>query len=282
MDLPAKKPEESLFGSKQFGWGERTYIMGIVNVTADSFSGDGLGADPEAALEQARRFALEGADILDIGGESTRPGSQPVSTREELDRVIPAVRLISRNLDIPVSVDTYRREVAEEALKAGACIINDVWGLKKDPSLFELAAKRPAGWVITSNQRENPAEDIMAAVTSELRETALRLLGLGVPARNIIIDPGVGFGKTLAQNLEIVRRLSELKALNLPILLGTSRKSLIGQVLDTPPGERLEGTAATVALGIGGGADIVRVHDVAYMKRVCRMSDAVVRGKIWK
>ncbi|AQY73849.1 dihydropteroate synthase [Dehalococcoides mccartyi] len=282
MNLPITKPASSHFGSKQFGWGERTYIMGIVNVTPDSFSGDGLGANPEAALEQARRFVKEGADILDIGGESTRPNCPPVSTEEELGRVILAIRLIVRNLDIPISIDTYRREVAEEALKAGACIVNDVWSLQKDPSLFELAAKSRAGWVITSNQREHPVEDIMKAVTCELKSTALKLLELGVPAQNIIIDPGVGFGKTLEQNLEIVRRLSELKTLNLPVLLGTSRKSLIGQVLDTPPNERLEGTAATVALGIGGGVDIVRVHDVARMRRVCQMSDAVIRGKIWK
>ncbi|MDM7999730.1 MAG: dihydropteroate synthase [Dehalococcoidia bacterium] len=267
-------------GSMEFRWGERTYVMGIINVTPDSFSGDGLGDDVEAAVAQGKRFAAEGADILDVGGESTRPEAKPVSAEEEMRRVIPVVERLAGRVSVPVSVDTYRYEVAKQALAAGAQMINDIWGLQHDPRLAELAAQYQVPIVLMSNQRNKKCEDIMPEVIASLTKSMALATERGVPLQNIIIDPGVGFGKTLEQNLEIVWRLDELKCLNRPILIGTSRKSMIGLVLNVPPDQRLEGTAATVAISIAKGADIVRVHDVAQMVRVCRMSDAVVRGRV--
>ena len=267
-------------GTVTFNWGERTYIVGVINGSPDSFSGDGLGGDVEAALAQARRFIAEGVDIIDVGGESTRPDSTPVSVDEEMNRVIPVIERLAGEAPVPVSIDTYKAEVARRALDAGAQMINDVWGLKREPELAELAAQRGVPIILASNQRDSPHRDIMSAILSDLRKSMKQALAAGVAWENIIIDPGIGFGKTLEQNLEIVRRLGELKALGRPILLGTSRKSMIGLVLDLPPDRRLEGTAATVAIGIANGADIVRVHDFPEMVRVCRMSDAVVRGRL--
>ena len=261
-----------------FAWGKRTYVMGIINVTPDSFSGDGLGYDAEAALEQALRFQDEGADIIDVGGESTRPGSTPVTVEEEKRRVIPVIRLLASRLDVPVSVDTYKREVAREALAAGAAIINDVWGLKRDPALADLAAREGAPIVLMHNQQGLDYSDLVPETLASLRASLRQALEAGVPSENVVLDPGLGFGKRPEHNLELLRRLAELKALGLPLLVGTSRKSTIGLVLDLPVEERLEGTAATVALAIANGADIVRVHDVKAMTRVARMSDAIVRG----
>jgi len=265
-------------GGTTFRWGERTYVMGIVNVSPDSFSGDGLSS-VEAAVEQARRFVAEGADIIDIGGESTRPGSKPIPAEEEIKRVIPVVERLAKEIKIPMSVDTYKLEVAQRALDAGAQMINDIWGLKMEPRLARLAAEKKVPIILMSNQRDKPQRRIVPAVLADLRRSIDMVLDAGVPWSDIIIDPGVGFGKTLEQNLELVWRLDELKVLGRPILLGTSRKSMIGLVLDLPPDQRLEGTAATVAIGIAKGADIVRVHDVQPMIRVCRMSDAIVRGR---
>jgi dihydropteroate synthase len=253
--------------------------MGIINVTPDSFSGDGLGRDVEAAVAQGKRFATEGADILDIGGESTRPNAAPVSDDEELGRVIPVIERLSAEVSLPLSIDTCKLEVARRALSAGAAMINDIWGLQKDPGLAELAAERKAPLILMSNQRGGDCRDIVPEVISTLRAGMNLALERGVPRENIIVDPGVGFGKTLEQNLEIVRRLDELRCLERPILIGTSRKSMIGLVLDLPPEQRIEGTAATVALSIAKGADIIRVHDVGRMAQVCRMSDAIVRGR---
>jgi len=267
-------------GGREFRWGERTYVMGIINVTPDSFSGDGLGSDVEAAVAQGKRLAAEGADILDIGGESTRPDAALVSAEEEMRRVIPVIERLAGELAVPVSVDTYRYEVAQRAISAGARMINDIWGLGHDPRLADLAAEYEAPIVLMSNQRDRKCADIVPEVIASLKKSVAIAVDRGVPRQNIIIDPGVGFGKTLGQNLEIVRRLHELKRLNRPILIGTSRKSMIGLVLNLPPDQRLEGTAATVAISITKGADIVRVHDVAQMVRVCRMSDAVVRGRL--
>jgi len=267
-------------GDREFRWGERTYVMGIINVTPDSFSGDGLGHDIEAAVAQGKRFAAEGADILDVGGESTRPNAAPVSAEEELHRVVPVVERLAGEVTVPVSVDTYRYEVAQRALSAGAKMINDIWGLEHEPRLADLAAEHKVPMVLMSNQRGRPCPDIVPDVIASLKKSIALALDRGVPWQNIIVDPGVGFGKTLEQNLEIVRRLDEFRCLNRPILIGTSRKSMIGLVLDLPPEERLEGTAATVAISIARGADIVRIHDVAQMVRVCRMSDAVVRSKL--
>ena len=270
--------ETDRWGKLGFAWGKRTYVMGIINVTPDSFSGDGLGYDAEAALEQALRFQDEGADIIDVGGESTRPGSTPVTVEEEKRRVIPVIRLLASRLDVPVSVDTYKREVAREALAAGAAVINDVWGLKRDPALADLAAREGAPIVLMHNQQGLDYSDLVPETLASLRASLRQALEAGVPSENVVLDPGLGFGKRPEHNLELLRRLAELKALGLPLLVGTSRKSTIGLVLDLPVEERLEGTAATVALAIANGADIVRVHDVKAMTRVARMSDAIVRG----
>jgi dihydropteroate synthase len=267
-------------GGIEFRWGERTYVMGIINVTPDSFSGDGLGNDIEAAVAQGKRFAAEGADILDVGGESTRPNAEPVSAEEELHRVIPVIERLASEVTVPVSVDTYRYEVAQRALAVGARMINDIWGLGQDPRLADLAAEHKVPIVLMSNQRDKKCLDIVPEVIASLKRSMALAVDRGVPWQNIIVDPGVGFGKTLEQNLEIVRCLEEFMCLNRPILIGTSRKSMIGLVLNLPPDQRLEGTAATVAISIAKGADIVRVHDVAQMVRVCRMSDAVVRGRL--
>ena len=266
------------WGKLGFAWGKRTYVMGIINVTPDSFSGDGLGYDAEAALEQALRFQDEGADIIDVGGESTRPGSTPVTVEEEKRRVIPVIRLLASRLDVPVSVDTYKREVARGALAAGAAIINDVWGLKRDPALADLAAREGAPIVLMHNQQGLDYSDLVPETLASLGASLRQAVEAGVPSENVVLDPGLGFGKRPEHNLELLRRLAELKALGLPLLVGTSRKSTIGLVLDLPVEERLEGTAATVALAIANGADIVRVHDVKAMTRVARMSDAIVRG----
>ena len=277
-------------GSSIFHWGRRTYIMGVVNVSPDSFSGDGI-ADAEQAVAKGKQLASEGADIIDVGGESTRPGSTPISTDEELRRVIPVVEKLAKDVSVPVSVDTYNLEVARQALNAGANVINDIWGLQKEPALADLAAEKGVPIVLMSNQRDSHCQDIMPAVTSDLKRAIKQALTAGVPWEYIIIDPGIGFGKTQEQNLEILQRLEELQILGRPILLGSSRKSFIGWVLDltpeqrlnkvafVPPGDqRLEGTAATVAISIAKGVDIVRVHDVREMALVCKMSDAVVRG----
>ena len=265
-------------GSKEFRWGERTYIMGVLNLTPDSFSGDGLGGDVEAAVAQAKRLVAEGADILDVGGESTRPDSAPIAADEELGRVLPVIEKLVREVSVPISIDTYKSEVARRALEAGAKMINDVWGLRRDPKLAQVAAEEVVPLIIVANQRETTYQEIIPEVINCLRRGMKLALDSGVSWENIIIDPGIGFGKTLEENLEIIRRLGELKALGRPILLGTSRKSMIGLVLDLPADQRLEGTAATMALGIANGADMVRVHDVLQMVRVSRMTDVIVRG----
>lgn len=264
-------------GASEFRWGQRTYIMGVLNITPDSFSGDGLGSNIDVALAQARLFVEEGADIIDVGGESTRPESSPLSADEELARVIPVIEKLAAEITVPISIDTYKSEVARRALEAGARMINDVWGLRRDPKLAQLAAEWRVPLVIMANQRETTYQEIIPEVIASLRRGIQLALDSGVAWENIIIDPGIGFGKTLEGNLELIRRLGELKALGRPILLGTSRKSMIGLVLNVPPDQRLEGTAATIALGIANGADIVRVHDVLHMVRVSRMTDAIVR-----
>ena len=265
-------------GKTTFNWGERTYVMGIINVSPDSFSGDGLNS-VDAAVVQAQRFVAEGVDILDVGGESTRPHSSPISVDEELRRVIPVLERLAGKVEVPLSVDTYKLEVARRALGAGADMINDIWGLKKEAGLAELAAEKAVPIILMSNQREEPQRNIVPAVIADLKRAIDLALDAGVPWGNVIVDPGVGFGKTLEQNLELVRRLDALKALGRPMLLGTSRKSMIGLVLELPPEQRLEGTAASVAIGIAKGADIIRVHDIKEMIRVCRMSDAVIRSR---
>ncbi|MDZ4159222.1 MAG: dihydropteroate synthase [Anaerolineaceae bacterium] len=280
-------------------WGSRTYVMGILNLTPDSFSGDGLLRRTDwlaAAVEQARQFVAAGADILDIGGESTRPGAAYVSAEEELERVLPVIHaLANAGLDAILSVDTSKSVVAEAALSAGAHWVNDVWGLRADPELAAVAARHRALLVLTHN-RSKPSNaelqmrlggryvgvqyhDLLGEVSAELLESAAAAKTAGVPAQHILLDPGIGFGKTVEQNLELLDRLPELRQLGYPLLVGTSRKSFIGYTLDLPPDQRLEGTAATVAVSIVRGADVVRVHDVAAMARVARMTDAIIRRK---
>jgi len=280
-------------------WGERTYVMGILNITPDSFSGDGLLTGQEtlqAALAQAGAFISAGAEILDIGGESTRPGSQPVSTEQELERVIPVVAALAAAFPKTlISIDTYKAAVADQALQAGADMVNDVWGLRADPELASIVARHAAP-VILMHNRSKPAnaqiqerlggrytgmeyEDLLADVKVELSESVALARAAGIPDGRILLDPGIGFGKTVEQNLELVDRLDEIRSLGFPVLLGPSRKSFIGYTLDLPADQRLEGTAAAVAVGIVRGADIVRVHDVAAMTRVARMTDAIVRRK---
>jgi dihydropteroate synthase len=268
-----------------FDWGTRTFVMGIVNVTPDSFSGDGLlaagAADAVApAVEQARRMVEDGADMLDVGGESTRPGHEEVTADEERARVIPVVSAIRAALpDVPLSIDTTKAGVAEAALDAGADLINDIWGVGPDDALARVAAARKVPYVVMHNRAEPLYEDVVREVVSDLERALDRAAGLGLPFELLIVDPGIGFGKTAEQNLAVLRDLDALRALGRPILLGTSRKSTIGKVLGGVPAEqRLEGTLATTALGIGRGADIVRVHDVAANVRAARVADAIVRG----
>ena len=278
-------------GDVEFRWGKRTYVMGILNLTPDSFSGDGVGDNIEAAIARARLLVDGGADIIDIGGESTRPGAPPVSIDEEIRRVVPVIERLASELSIPLSIDTYKSEVAHRALEAGAKMLNDQWGLKRDPRLAELASEWGVPLVLMSNQRDKGGydaglqrdiadyDDPIFEVLSSLKRSLEMALKSNVPWENIILDPGIGFGKTWQQDLEIIRRLGELRELGRPILIGPSRKSFIGRVLDLPVHDRLEGTAATVAIGIAHGADMVRVHDVRQMVLVCRMSDAIIRGR---
>ncbi len=264
-------------GSRTFEWGARTYVMGIINVSPESFSGDGLKR-AEDAVAQALRFAEEGADIIDVGGQSTRPGFDEISVEDEVRRVVPAVEAIAARVDLPISVDAYRADVAKAALDAGATMVNDIWGFRHDPSLAVLAARRAVPAVVMHNQRGREFADVVGDIRRGLTESIKIASRSGLARESLIVDPGFGFGWTPEQNLEMLRRLRELRSLGLPILLGTSRKSTIGLVLDKPEEGRLMGTAATVALAIVNGADIVRVHDVAEMIQVCRMTDAVVRG----
>lgn len=291
------KSETLKIGSFTFEWGSRTYVMGIMNVTPDSFSGDGIiakGDVVEHAVAQAQDFLAHGADILDVGGESTRPGSEPVNAEAEMERVIPVIEALHKNFpDAIISIDTYKAEVAEEAILAGAGIINDVWGFRADPVIASVAAKYQTP-VILMHNRSNPASvevreklggtylgaeynDLLEDVKRELMSSVDIALKAGVEENLIILDPGIGFGKTREHNLALINRLGEIRSLGFPILLGTSRKSFIGYTLDLPPDQRVEGTSATVAVGITRGADIIRVHDVREMARVAKMTDAIVR-----
>ena len=266
-------------GDSLFRWGTRTYIMGIINLSPDSFSGDGY-VSVEAALQKACVMVEEGADMIDVGGESTRPNAAPVSVNEEAGRVIPFIRQACRLIKVPISVDTYKYEVATQALAAGASMINDISGLKMQPEIVKLAADKHIPVVLTSNERGRSVINIVESVIGQLRELVLMAKRAGVEQQDIIVDPGIGFGKSQAQNLEILRRLDELKVLQRPILLGTSRKSFITNVLNLSAEGRLYGTAASVATGIIKGADIVRVHDVKQMSLISRMTDTIVRSSV--
>lgn len=264
----------------EFRWGSRTHVMGIVNLTPDSFSGDGLGAaDVAAALDRCRRMVTEGADMLDLGGESTRPGHAPVDTATELARVIPVVRAVREAFpDLPVSIDTRKTAVGEAALDAGADLLNDVAGVTGDGSLAALAGARGVPYVLMHDRSLPTTPDIAERVLDDLRVAVARAETLGRTRDSIIVDPGIGFGKDAAGNLVLLRDLARLRELGLPVLLGASRKSTIGRVLDLPPDERLEGTLATTVLGVVARVDIVRVHDVRANLRAARMADGIVRG----
>lgn len=285
-------------GKFTFDWGSRTYVMGILNVTPDSFSGDGIiskGDVVQAALSQADQFLASGADILDVGGESTRPGSAPVNVEEEMERVIPVIHAIHKIYPgALISIDTYKAQVAEEAIRAGASIVNDVWGLRADSELAYVAAKYKTPIILMHN-RSNPAsvdvreklgnayigseyQNLLEDVKRELLESVALAKNAGVEELRIVLDPGIGFGKTREHNLALINRLAEIRSSGYPILLGPSRKSFIGFTLDLPPDQRVEGTAAAVAIGIARGADIIRVHDVREMAWVAKMTDAIVRS----
>jgi dihydropteroate synthase len=293
------KSERMIIANRTFQWGARTYVMGILNLTTDSFSGDGLvqaGSTEtlvESALIQASTYVHAGVDILDVGGESTRPGAQPVSEEEEMERVLPVIEALALEFDIPISVDTYKARVATASLQAGAHVVNDVWGLHADPEMAGVIAEYRAPAILMHNRSSwahaevkerlggryigMDYQDLLADICRELMESVEIARQAGVLDEQIILDPGIGFGKTVEQNLELIDRLPEIRQLGFPVLLGPSRKSFIGYTLDLPPDQRLEGTAAAVAIGIARGADIVRVHDGEFMVRLRRMTDALVR-----
>lgn len=283
-------------GDTTFEWGKQTYLMGIINVTPDSFSGDGLMSNLDvvaAAVELGMRQEVEGAHILDVGGESTRPGSVPVSLEEELSRVIPVISALSKEVHVPISIDTYKAEVARQALEAGASIINDVWGGRMEPEILRVAASHSAPIVLMHNrsQPKNAEQsaklggryvdmkykDVAGDIKNDLQAMIDAALVAGVLKENIIVDPGIGFGKTVEQSIEIVRNFGAFKELGYPLLAGPSRKSFVGYTLNLPPEERLEGTSAAVTMCIERGADVVRVHDVKEVNRVARLTDAIVR-----
>ncbi|WP_363320923.1 dihydropteroate synthase [Mahella sp.] len=264
-------------GNKTWQWGKRTYIMGILNVTPDSFSDGGHFYDIDSAVAHAGQMVEDGADIIDVGGESTRPGFKPVSADDEINRVVPVIRRLAQELDVPISIDTYKAKTAIAAIEAGADMINDIWGFKADMDMAAVAAKYKVPICLMHNKNEAIYNNLIEDMLTELRQSIDIALNAGVEPENIIVDPGIGFGKTWEHNLAIMRRLDEFKRLDYPILLGTSRKSFIGKVLDLPVNDRLEGTLATTAVGIVKGMDIVRVHDVKANKRVAVMTDAMVR-----
>ncbi len=264
---------------------KKTLVMGILNVTPDSFSDGGQFLDPNAALEHGIKMVEDGADIIDVGGESTRPGSDPIPAEEEIRRVVPVIEALANRLDVAISIDTYKADVARAALDAGACIVNDISAASFDPNMVGLIAERGCPAVLMhikgtpKNMQHNPTyDDMMGEICSYLYQRIRTLVDAGANEKLLMVDPGFGFGKTVDHNLELLRRLRELKSIGRPIVVGTSRKSTIGKVLgDLPVEERLEGTAATVAIAIANGADIIRVHDVKEMARVARMTDAIVR-----
>lgn len=266
-----------IIGNKTFELGKRTYIMGILNVTPDSFSDGGRYISMAEALHHAREMVEDGADILDIGGESTRPGHTPVSQDEELSRVIHIIRAIRNEIDVPVSIDTCKAEVAEEAIKAGAAMVNDVWGFKKDPEMAAVAARYGVACCLMHNQERPEYDNLLQDIDAFLRSSVDIALSKGVKKEKIILDPGIGFGKTYEQNLEVLRHLEYFKQAEFPLLLGTSRKSVVGNALKLPVDQRREGTLATSVIGVSKGVDFVRVHDVKENIRACRMADVIYR-----
>lgn len=261
-----------------FDYSKKTYIMGILNVTPDSFSDGGDFKNIDKAVKHAKEMIEEGCDIVDIGGESTRPGHNYVDAKEEIKRVVPIIKRLKEEIEVPISIDTYKADVANEALKLGVEMVNDVWGLRRDKNMAKTIAKYDAYVCIMHNQDGTEYEkDIMESIKEFLEESIKIGIEAGIDKSKIVIDPGIGFGKTFEQNLEVLRRLGELRDLGYPILLGTSRKSVIGGVLNVEPKERLEGTIATTVLGVRDGVDIVRVHDVKENLKAAKMADAIYR-----
>jgi len=264
-------------GNSEFEIGKRTYIMGILNVTPDSFSDGGKFNGVEAAIKHAKRMVDEGVDIIDIGGESTRPGHNAVSEEEEIKRVVPIIEILCKELKVPISVDTYKGKVAELAIKAGAALINDIWGFKKDPYISKVAARYNVPCCLMHNRDNKNYNNLIQDIIADLQECITIALKAGVKSENIILDPGIGFAKSYVDNLKTMNNLEKLNTLGYPILLGTSRKSMVGFALDLPVEERLEGTLATTAIGIMKGCEFIRVHDVKENRRVCAMTDAIYR-----
>ncbi|MEP9408934.1 dihydropteroate synthase [Peribacillus frigoritolerans] len=263
-------------GSFDLDYSNKTLIMGILNVTPDSFSDGGKYNRIDAALKHAERMVNDGADILDVGGESTRPNYERISDEEEIERVAPIIEAISRNIEVPISVDTYKSRVAEAALKAGAHILNDIWGGKADSLMSKVAAEYKVPIILMHNRGNMEYGHFVRDVLQDLFESIMLVKDAGVKDENIILDPGIGFAKDLKLNLEMMRNLDKLVSLGYPVLLATSRKSMIGHVLDLPPSERMEGTAATICHGIQQGCQMVRVHDVKEMARTAKMMDALL------
>ncbi|WP_088226284.1 dihydropteroate synthase [Desulfosporosinus sp. FKB] len=279
VNLEPPKPRILDCRGKKLRLGERTLIMGILNVTPDSFSDGGRYNNLEDAIAQAEQMAAEGADILDIGAESTRPGHLEVSEDEEWKRLEPILKVLAERVDLPLSIDTYKAKVAAKALEAGVHIINDIWGLQKDPEMARVVGDYRAPVIIMHNQAGTTYHHLMGDILTFLKRSIGLAEACGLTGDQIILDPGIGFGKTLEQNLEVMSRLAEFKTLGHPVLLGTSRKSMIGKTLDLAVDERLEGTLATSILGVAAGVDIVRVHDVQENRRAVEMADAIVRGQ---
>lgn len=272
------KEQSTLIKAGQYtlDYGNKTLIMGILNVTPDSFSDGGKYNHVENAVQHARQMIEDGADILDIGGESTRPGYERISDEEEISRVVPAIEAITKELHIPISIDTYKSEVAKEAVDAGAAIINDIWGAKADPEIADVAAETGVPIILMHNRNDRNYTNFIRDVLNDLYESITIAKKAGVKDDQIILDPGIGFAKDLAENLEMMRHLDTLVSLGYPVLLGTSKKSMIGGVLDLPVSERTEGTGATVCFGIQQGCQIVRIHDVKEMSRTAKMMDALM------
>ena len=264
-------------GNKEFDLSSHCYIMGILNVTPDSFSDGGKFDSLDAALFHAEEMVNQGADILDVGGESTRPGHIQITEDEEIARVTPVIEQLKKRFDVPVSIDTYKSRVAEAALQSGADLVNDIWGLKYDENMAEVIARHQAACCLMQNREQIDYTDYVEDVLDDLRESVQIAKAAGIPDDRIMLDPGVGFGKTYEMNLEIIRVVGRLKELGYPVLLGTSRKSVIGLTLDLPADQREEGTLVTTVLGVEQGCSFVRVHDVETNARAIRMAEAIFR-----
>lgn len=266
-------------GNKEYKLGERTYIMGILNITPDSFSDGGKFNEMEAAVSQAKKLVEAGADIIDVGGESTRPGAEYVTEEEEIKRVVPIIKAIKKELDVTISIDTYKSKTAEEAIKAGADIINDIWGAKYDKNIAKVAAKYNVPIILMHNREDKPYANLMEDIIKDLQESIDIALEAGVKKENIILDPGIGFAKTYEENLMVMNKCEVIRDMGYPVLLGTSRKSMIGLTLNLPVNERVEGTLATTVMGIMKGMEFIRVHDVLENKRAAIMTDIILKAK---